>query len=278
MESDIDLFFLHEGQEAMSYLTFIQVAARLIEVTTTMDFPPFSGDGRYLEALDVDRMERVLGSREDDSTNTFTARMLLLLESQPVSEESRYGRLIEEIVGFYYRDYDGHEHDFVPTFLLNDILRSWRTLTLNYEHDRQQVRRCPVGPEQDLAKAKSSLKNFKLKVSRLATCYSMVVHLACADAPVTQEQVVQLCRMTPQERFAALRGRTADADAVLEDLVARYERFLDLVQKPRQELLAIFSDDASRRAHLEEAAGYGDAIYSLLSCLTPPDRMRALVV
>lgn len=34
---------------------------------------------------------------------------------------------------------------FRPIFLLNDILRFWRTLTLNYEHDRLKLRRVPQG-------------------------------------------------------------------------------------------------------------------------------------
>jgi hypothetical protein len=77
-----------------------------------------------------------LGCASDNSLNAFTARMLLLLESQPVSDETVYTRLRQRIVGFYYRDFDDHNETFLPTFLLNDILRFWRTLTLNYEHHR----------------------------------------------------------------------------------------------------------------------------------------------
>lgn len=44
----------------------------------------------------------VLGSPEDDSTNASTARMLLLLESQPIYDEVLYGSLLERIISFYY--------------------------------------------------------------------------------------------------------------------------------------------------------------------------------
>jgi predicted nucleotidyltransferase len=276
--SDIDLFFLYEDVAAYRYLAFIRVAARLIETTEAMRFPPFSGDGRYLESLDVATMERILGSRGDDHTNTFTARMLLLLESQPVTDEERYQELLARIVSFYYRDLSGHEDDFVPTFLVNDILRFWRTLTLNYEHDRYQVGVETDPVRQKRESSKSSLKNYKLKHSRLATCFSMVAHLASERAPVRAERVVELCRITPQERFAQLRGRTSAADDLIAELHERYEAFLRCVQRSEEELLPEFSDPASRRARLGEAAGYGDAIYQLLTCVVPGERMRQLVI
>lgn len=275
--SDIDLFFLYEDIAAYSYLAFIRVAARLIEKTEAMRFPPFSGDGRYLESLDVATMERILGSRGDDHTNTFTARMLLLLESQPVTDEQRYQELLARIVSFYYRDLPGHEDNFVPTFLVNDILRFWRTLTLNYEHDRYQVRVETDPLKRELESSKSGLKNYKLKHSRLATCFSMVAHLASEPAPVRAERVVELCRITPQERFAQLRGRTA-ADDLIAELHERYEAFLQCVQRSEDELLAEFSDPASRRARLGEAAEYGDAIYQLLTRVVADERMRQLVI
>ena len=91
-DSDIDVFFLYEGHPAvkqLSNLTLIRLSACLIEATEAMDFPPFSGDGRYLDIHYLDHMEEVLGSPEDDSLNAFTARMLLLLESRPVYGDDR---------------------------------------------------------------------------------------------------------------------------------------------------------------------------------------------
>jgi hypothetical protein len=105
--SDADLFFLCDDVDAadeFSWLTFTRLVACLVDATEAMDFPPFSKDGKYLEPLFVGEMERILGSREDDSTNAFTARMLLLLESRPVHDADLHARLLERIVGFYYRD------------------------------------------------------------------------------------------------------------------------------------------------------------------------------
>jgi len=277
-ESDVDLFFLYEETASFSYLNFVRVAACLIEKTEKMGFPPFSGDGKYLDSLDVSHMEKILGSREDDQANTFTARMLLLLESQPVSDHKQYEKLLERIVSFYYRDIAGHEDSFVPVFLLNDILRFWRTLTLNYEHDRFAVRAVSDADERRSARAKSSLKNYKLKLSRLATCFSMVLHLASEQPPVTARRVVELCAETPQRRFEMLRGRSAGGDGLIDSLREQYEHFLTCVQRTEQELLEEFADETQRRDRLSEAARYGDDVFELLMLLVPRERLRHVVI
>ena len=148
-------------------------------------------------------MEKVLGSPGDDSTNAFTARMLLLLESQPVHDPMLYASLLKRIVGFYYRDFGDHADNFVPGFLINDILRFWRTLTLNYEHHRLKLQDL-TGDELRSKKAGSALKNYKLKVSRMATCFSMVANLSSEPRPVTIDTVLELCRMPPAERLKRL--------------------------------------------------------------------------
>lgn len=278
--SDIDPFFLYEPahpDDEMPLLTFIRVAACLIEATEDMGFPPFSGDGRYLEVHDVDEMERVLGSPDDDSLNAFTARMLLILESRAIYGEKRYERILRRVVSFYYRDFLGHEKDFVPLFLTNDILRFWRTLTLNYEHDRFKISQLPEG-EQAEARAKSALKNYKLKLSRMATCFSMVIHLASEDPPVLLDRVLELCGHTPLERFEDLRGRDAAADSTLDRLLATYHGFLGRVQRPEEEVLQDFRDPDRRRGLLEEASTFGTDIFELLAALAERERIRHLLV
>lgn len=278
--SDVDLFFLYDGEDATDrfpWITFTRLAACLVDASEAMGFPEFSGDGKYLEVLYVRDMERVLGSPDDDSTNAFTARMLLLLESQPVYDADLYASLLERIVGFYYRDFEDHADDFVPGFLVNDILRFWRTLTLNYEHHRRQLQDL-VGEELREKKASSALKNYKLKVSRMATCYSMVANLSSEPRPVTADTVLELCRMTPGERLARVGDRGIGAAELVARIADAYEAFLQDVQRPEDTLLEEFSSDEVRSRKLEEAAGYGKLVYDLLLAVVPAERMRYLVV
>jgi hypothetical protein len=278
--SDIDLFFLYDGSDdtqRFPWTTFVRLSARLIDAIETMGFPPFSGDGRYLEVLYVHEMELVLGSPRDDSLNAFTARMLLLLESKLLHDQALYDRLLARIVGFYYRDYADHMDDFFPGFLINDILRFWRTLTLNYEHNRRGLADL-TGPELDHRKAKSALKNYKLKFSRLATCFSMIANLGAEVVPVQPETVLTLCHMAPAERFDRLRGRGKQADDIVTELMSLYDGFLEFSQRDEDLVLADLADHGRRDHALDEAARYGDLIYALLVDVLPAARMRYLVI
>ena len=279
--SDIDLFFLYDGgqdpDDRFPYIVFVRLAAALITAAEEMDFPPFSGDGRYLDVHYVAEMEKVLGSPRDDSNNAFTARLLLLLESRPVHDAALYERLLQRVVGFYYRDFEDHREDFVPIFLTNDILRFWRTLTLNYEHHRLKLLDL-AGPELEAKKADSALKNYKLKVSRLATCFSMVAALGTVKAPVRPEAVVDLCLQTPADRLAKLREHSTKAASIVDELERLYGEFLGSVQRVDEDVLTDFSDDAYRREALARAKSYGEQIFELLRVVTPPERLRFLVV
>src|SRR5690348_16282608 len=68
--SDADLFFLYDDadeSQRIPWTTFLRLSSLLIESTERMGFPPFSGDGKYLDVQYVGEMEDVLGSPEDDS-------------------------------------------------------------------------------------------------------------------------------------------------------------------------------------------------------------------
>jgi hypothetical protein len=98
-------------------------------------------------------------------------------------------------------------------------------------------------------------------VSRLVTCFSIVID--AEPAPVRQETVLALCRLTPAERFKRLRDRSAGTAAQVEDLAERYEHSF-LVQRDEDELVATFSDETLRKKALRSADRYGDVIYALL--------------
>jgi predicted nucleotidyltransferase len=128
--SDLDLFIVGkadgQGKRVLKRLDEICIKADLIEATRELKIPEFSGDGRYLEHYTVQELTRTLGTPDDDSINTFTARLLLLLESCPLLERAVYDEISEVIVA-YWRDYEDHKNEFMPAFLANDILRLWRT-------------------------------------------------------------------------------------------------------------------------------------------------------
>jgi predicted nucleotidyltransferase len=134
--SDLDLFIVGDKKEdgaTLSNLDAICLKADLIEKTREMGFPEFSGDGEYLKHYSVADLIGALGKPDDDASNTFTARLLLLLESRALLGARVYEKTIGDVIAAYWRDYEDHKSDFMPTFLANDITRLWRTFCVNYE-------------------------------------------------------------------------------------------------------------------------------------------------
>jgi hypothetical protein len=105
----------------------------------------------------------------------------------------------------------------------------------------------------------------------------MVANLSVEEAPVRAETVLDLCRMTPLERFELLR-RHDGADELIDELGNEYERFLEVTQRPNDELLERFTKPSERKDALVRAEAYGDLIYRLLMQVVPRDRVRSLVV
>ena len=171
--SDLDLFFIKNSSydHPIRRTDKILMDADLIRITRDMKLPEFSGYGEYLEIHYICSILKELGSRSDDYDNLFTARLLLILESQPVYNDETYKKIVSSIVGTYFRDYHDHEKSFMPIFLVNDIIRFWKTLCLNYEHKRNRSSDVP------LKKNDAHLRNLKLKFSRMLTCYSLIATL-----------------------------------------------------------------------------------------------------
>ena len=93
---------------------------------------------------------------------------------------------------------------FVPGFLVNDIVRFWKTLCLNYEFDRG-THAAELQKDPTLRRA-FRLKNLKLSFSRLMTCYSALVLLAAIHqkGATHPNEVRQLVEHSPTERLEML--------------------------------------------------------------------------
>lgn len=256
MNSDFDVFMLahdparrEKDLNSVTRLEEYEVFSSLIQINQELNFPRFSGDGRFLKTYEVDEMIKATGSPQDDSENLFTARMLLLLESQPIANEALYSSGIEDVISNYYRDGRGRD-DFRPLFLLNDILRYWRTLCLNYEVYRGD-------PERPWFK-----KNLNLKFSRKLTIFSTVFAIM-AELANDQVSFNQLCNLTPLERLAKALDAIEDPN-----LLAGFKQFLnDYEVFLRGKDKAIVAEDApkvTKRRYIDAAKRFDAFLHSVI--------------
>lgn len=217
--SDLDLFFILKNYNGHRYeYTNIEkycFFAHVNKVSSSLGFPPPSKGGMYWDFIAEEDLKDI-GSRKEDYNNSLTARILLLLESKPLYNEEIYDSLIKEIVLLYFTDYKDHPKDFYPMFLMNDILRYWYTLTLNYEYRRDDSDKI----------TKKYWKRLKLKFSRLLTCFSL---LACLyQESISPDDVIAYVKMTPFERLYTLAESDSAITGIIEEIEQEYKWFIEL--------------------------------------------------
>jgi len=161
----------------------------------------------------------------------------MLLESRTlIGAESVYRDAIDDVLAEYWKDFSDHASDFVPAFVANDILRYWRTLCVNYEA------RTKTEPAEK--KAERKLKNYKLKHSRLLTCYSAILWLLDEynqNHTVTPQSALEMTRCTPTERLEQL-AKVPTFEQPVRELLASYEIFLEETNASEPSLTARFMD------------------------------------
>ena len=272
--SDLDLFIAgkNDGDDRMLRpLDEILIKADLIEATRKLGIPDFSGDGEYLQHYSLNELIRTLGTPEDDVKNTFTARLLLLLESRPLLEKNVYQNLIEPVIAAYWRDYEEHKNEFVPAFLGNDILRMWRTFCVNYEA------RTATDPPRK--KAKHKLKNYKLKHSRLLTCYSALLYLLIIfskQQTVHPTDALEMVKLTPTERLEWIQKETG-LDKI-ERLLDCYERFLEETNASEDDLIDRILAAKKGSSYFKTANQMGDLLFETLQGLGHDNHLYRLLV
>lgn len=285
MHSDLDLFILgkNDGKQGrdgkqgsqLGNLDEICLKADLIEITRKVGIPPFSGDGRWLVHYSIDDLIKTLGTPKDDVENTFTARLLLLLESQALLGGTIYRAALDDVITAYWRDYEDHKTNFMPAFLANDILRLWRTFCVNYEARTERI--------PDLEKAKGKLKNYKLKHSRLLTCYSAILYLITIysqNHSIHPSDARTMTELTPTQRLEWLRDQPfiAESRTILDNLLEQYERFLETTNASEEELINRFMDKAVSREYMDAAGKFGDLVFDALEEIGKRSPFHRLVV
>lgn len=214
-KSDLDLFVTADAGghgELRKRLFQITLFSELMAINQRLGFPPFSNDGEYLKVYFMEDLTSRTGSPSDDSENLFTTRMLLMLESQPIAHEDIYRKHLRTILELYYRDRNAAS-PFRPIFLLNDLLRYWRTMCLNYEERRHDA-------DRPFRK-----KNVNLKFSRMLTVFATVLPLIAQPAD-SVPKLASLCMRTPLERLATGLDLLGD-----EDLADRWAGILDAYEE-----------------------------------------------
>lgn len=241
-KSDTDWILLVDGSAAPEHkkqeidVKQLLLSKKFIEPGQSGIFGTFVGSH--------DLIHRIGG--EDDLNSNTTRRVLLLLESLPVGDRAAYDRVRRQILRRYLDDDRGLTHGSgsvrIPRFLLNDLTRYWRTVTVDFVY--KQV------ADQD---KKWALRNAKLRMSRklvyaagLLRCFFCNLDDSAADARAALQppgREVSLLLKYLEDQFAISPLETI-AKACL-DLDIREETALSLFDSYNR-FLAVLDNDQKR--------------------------------
>lgn len=181
---------------------------------------------------------------ENESYQNIAQRVLFILESEWIHNQDGYSSTIDKITESYTRDVkDDPKKNFV--FLLNDVIRFFRAVCLNYQFNTAET-----------ADGKWPIRNIKLRHSRVIMYFSMVLSIGllskCRDAEKI-DCLKTLIKMTPLERIFFV-YKVSEDDGFYK-VFGFYNSFLGLVSKP---------DTRDGLKKLEYADRYDSETFSLL--------------
>jgi hypothetical protein len=235
--SDLDWILLIDGQSVPEHKQQEREIERILAANGFIE-PGRSGVfGKMVGSHDL--VHRIGG--EDDLNSNTTRRVLLLLESLPVGNREAYDRVRRQIVRRYLEDDRGLTHASgdvrIPRFLLNDLTRYWRTVTVDFVYKQ--------GAEND----KWALRNAKLRMSRkLVFAAGLALVFFCHLDPVAEDArealknardvsllttyLEQQLALTPLEIIAKACLELSVSEATVHAIFDNYSRFIAILDDP----------------------------------------------
>jgi hypothetical protein len=185
-----------------------------------------------------------IGGEDDKNSNTTRRILLLLLESIAVGDAEAYNRVRRQILNRYIRDdrglLFGSGRVKVPRFLLNDLTRYWRTVTVDFVYKQ----RADAGRKWALRNAKLRMSRKLVFTSGLLRCFFCQLDPAATQARETlirendpAELLSYLEReliKTPLDLLAQAASREAVPTGTARKLFDSYDSFLGVLDDQRR--------------------------------------------
>jgi len=125
--SDVDLFFLYTGQHNSIAMDYQQ---KVRDQLSNAGFEMPAVGGVFSAPLSVSMTREMIGG-QDDTNIHITRRMLLLLEGEWIFNEQLFQETRTQLLNQYVPSSLRDEQ--ICLFLLNDVIRYWRTICIDFE-------------------------------------------------------------------------------------------------------------------------------------------------
>lgn len=268
--SDVDMFVVRNADaEAPAKLDGAIITASIARALAKRQRPKPSRDGQFLQMQLLRQLVGELGKDTDDFHNHFTARMLLLLESKPLLSPTVYDHVVEAVIQRYWADAKWHPNDYVPYLLINDLVRYWRILLLNYA----------ARTSDSMDPGDRRLQSYKLRFSRCLTCFSGLAFLMAEyrkSKNLLPGTAREMTTLTPLQRLAHVAQLEPTQAAVISTIRQLYAEFLSHTGGAKSEVVTRFNGEGYKRERASEGRAFGDAIFALVLALGEGDGREML--
>ncbi len=239
--SDLDWTYLIDGQANSDHLLIAQKIHRALKDNRER-FPAPGQTGTFGNMVFSHELIHQIGGQYDTNRNT-TQRILLLLESVPIGVSSQaHERVIRGIINRYLEE-DARlltaagDRYRVPRFLLNDIVRFWRTMAVDFaskQRDRE-------GEGWGLRNAKLRLSRKLIFASGLLVCFSCCLDRELNSEISTEKDGIRLklvnhirdyAKLSPLEILAKSVQLYSVPKSHSEQLFSAYAQFLEILDDP----------------------------------------------
>lgn len=271
--SDIDWILLIDGQANLAHQKrVLEIAGEVVRLTKKKVGP----EGTFGNMAFSHDLVQYIGGGDDTNAN-FTRRMLLLLESRPIGRRGAYDAVLPVILERYLTgDHGwirGRASHGVPRFLLNDLVRYWRTIAVDYAY--KQWTRDNRG--WALRSAKLRLSRKLIYASGLICCFGFVDQLWAVDRGVSPgdrklqgiDRLSMLFSRTPLDLLADVFGKSAALADSARMVFASYDAFLGILSDTaqRDRLEALKPEDADSDELWIQVRELGDRFQTGLNTL-----------
>jgi len=261
--SDIDWTLLVDGKANPQHLNIAQAFKKELENKEIEGLKvkgPTAGGTFGGLAFSHDIIHNIGGN--DDTNKNTTQRILLLLESSPIGpchgDNNAHERVIQGVLNRYIiedRPATTGEKK-VPRFLLNDIVRYWRTMAVDFGHKRRQ--REWKG---------SALRTVKLRMSRkLIYVSGMLACFACAmdeslnheDSSNIVDYLSQILKQSPLDIISSIvlsHDRHEQLYLSIKAVMDNYDNFLQIIddEQKRRCLDGLLPDELNSNPIYQES-------------------------
>lgn len=197
---------------------FVHYRRAAVSAMEALGLEPPGASGLFGTVIGGTELVNTIGL--DNDTNLHHSRRILVLEeSVSLLEPDRHRELRKAITARYLHD-QVNQPGKAPRFLLNDVVRYWRTVAVDYQAKRWQ----------ELEGRKWGLRLLKLRSSRKLTFAGTLASLltpAIANTTTNVNGLVDAWEMPPLARLAAWHEFvTGDARRALADVLVLADQFM----------------------------------------------------